>query len=543
MQELFGNKRRDGGRVFALAVSLVTLVFACLPLFSVNCIQGHDIDYHLLRIEALKTGILNGAPFLRVNMLFFGGEGYASSMFYPDFLLYIPSVLRSMGAGIGLSYHIFVAFCVIAAFVSMYFCALYISENTTAALISAVCYTLCQYHMDDIYTRAAVGEFTAFIFIPFVAAGLYDLTEKDFKKPWLIMAGMAGTLLCHTLTTVFCILFCIGYLIVRARVFMKKPELLLKLFLAALVTAALTCFYWLPVMEQMSLMEFKYAESIFDVDYEKLLLREIFENSAGRMGIALIILLFPAFLIKHGEDEKVRTADIFALAGIVFTLFTTGLFPWKRLSGLVSAVQFPWRLFIMSCLLFSLAAGIYIAKAAEKKELAVILVLSVMTVSAVANLNRTEEGYYSYSDDYYNEVKFTKSVIGGEWLPKAVSDRNKLGNDRDTAFDAEGRDHEALRQGNAVTVSSLNSAYVDVPLIFYPGYSAEDGQGRTLKVDGSGKNGCVRVYTGGSDSVRVYYGGTVLQKAADIISLLSLLLVMAVVVFKGKKSGEKAGKE
>ena len=543
MQELFGNKRRNGGRVFTLAVSLVTLVFACLPLFSVNCIQGHDIDYHLLRIEALKTGILNGAPFLRINMLFFGGEGYASSMFYPDFLLYIPSVLRSMGAGIGLSYHIFVAFCVIAAFVSIYFCALYISENTAAALISAVCYTLCQYHMDDIYTRAAVGEFTAFIFIPFVAAGLYDLTEKDFKKPWLIMAGMAGTLLCHTLTTVFCILFCIGYLIVRARVFMKKPELLLKLFLAALVTAALTCFYWLPVMEQMSLMEFKYAESIFDVDYEKLLLREIFENSAGRMGIALIILLFPAFLIRHGEDEKVRTADIFALAGIVFTLFTTGLFPWKRLSGLVSAVQFPWRLFIMSCLLFSLAAGIYIAKAAEKKELAVILVLSVMTVSAVANLNRTEEGYYSYSDDYYNEVKFTKSVIGGEWLPKAVSDRNKLGNDRDTAFDAEGRDHEALRQGNAVTVSSLNSAYVDVPLIFYPGYSAEDGKGRTLKVDGSGKNGCVRVYTGGSDSVRVYYGGTVLQKAADIISLLSLLLIMAALVIKRKKTEEKAGKE
>ena len=37
-----------------------------------------------------------GAPFLRVNMLFFGGEGYASSMFYPDFLLYIPAVLHSI---------------------------------------------------------------------------------------------------------------------------------------------------------------------------------------------------------------------------------------------------------------------------------------------------------------------------------------------------------------------------------------------------------------------------------------------------------------
>ena len=542
MPDLFdGSKKSEGsGRAFTAAVSLVTLIFACLPLFSVNCIPGHDIDYHLLRIEALKTGILNGAPFLRVNMLFFGGEGYASSMFYPDFLLYIPSVLRSIGAGIGLSYHIFVAFCIIAAFLSMYFSARYISESSTAALISAVCYTLCQYHIDDIYTRAAVGEFTAFIFIPLVAAGLYDLTEKDFKKPWLIMAGMAGTLLCHTLTTVFCILLCIGYLLIRVRVFMKKPELLLKLFIAALITAALTCFYWLPVMEQMSLMEFKYTESIFDVDYEKLLLRQIFENSAGRMGIALFVLLFSVFLIKHGEDEKVRVADIFAAAGLVFTLFTTGLFPWKRLSGLVSSVQFPWRLFIMSCLLFSIAAGIYISKAAaDKKNIAVILVLSVMTVSAVTNLNRTEEGYYSYSDDYYDQVKFTKSVIGGEWLPKAVSDRNKLGNDRDTAFDAEGKDYEVLRQGNTVSVTALDSAYVDVPLIYYPGYSAKDGTGTALKVDGSGKNGCVRVYTAGADSVKVYYGGTVLQKAADIISLLTILMIIAFVIFKRKKAGKE----
>ena len=87
---LSSKDSKDGSAGFFFAVSLIALIIACLPLFTVNCIQGHDIDYHLLRIEALKTGILNGLPFLRVNMLFFGGEGYASSMFYPDFLLYPP---------------------------------------------------------------------------------------------------------------------------------------------------------------------------------------------------------------------------------------------------------------------------------------------------------------------------------------------------------------------------------------------------------------------------------------------------------------------
>ena len=79
---------------FYISVGAITLFVACLPLFTLNCIGGHDIAYHLLRIEALKAGILAGRPFLRINMLFFGGMGYASSLFYPDLFLYFPAVLR-----------------------------------------------------------------------------------------------------------------------------------------------------------------------------------------------------------------------------------------------------------------------------------------------------------------------------------------------------------------------------------------------------------------------------------------------------------------
>ncbi len=90
-------------------ISCIALFAACLPLFTVNCIGGHDIAYHLLRIESLKTGIQNGLPFLRVNMLFFNGQGYASSLFYPDLFLYIPALLRVAGVGINASCHIFIA--------------------------------------------------------------------------------------------------------------------------------------------------------------------------------------------------------------------------------------------------------------------------------------------------------------------------------------------------------------------------------------------------------------------------------------------------
>ena len=281
---LFSNENKEKPSPgFILAVSLISLIFACLPLFTKNCIQGHDIDYHLLRIEALKTGIMNFRPFLRVNMLFFGGEGYASSLFYPDFILYFPALLRSLGFGINISYHLFVAFCIISAYVSMFFSARYISGNDGAALGSAVVYTLCQYHVDDIYTRAAVGEFTAFIFLPLICAGLYDLSSKGFRKPFILGAGIAGVLLCHTLSTVFCLIFCVFYVLINFRVLLRDPFRIVKLAVTAVLTMTITAFYWLPVMEQLSLMEFKYKDSVFDVAYEKLLFKDIFQNAAGRM--------------------------------------------------------------------------------------------------------------------------------------------------------------------------------------------------------------------------------------------------------------------
>ena len=521
---------------FIFAVSLIALFIASLPLFSVNCIQGHDIDYHLLRIEALKTGILNGLPYLRVNMLFFGGEGYASSMFYPDFLLYIPAVLRTLGVGINLSFHIFIAVCLILTFAVMYLSAGYITGSPVAALISAVIYTLCQYHIDDIYTRVAVGEFTAMIFIPAVIAGLFDLTEKEFKKPWILGAGMAGVLLCHTLSTIFCLILCVAVVIIRFKVFIKEPLRILKVMLTGLSVLCLTAFYWIPMLEQMAATEFKYLDSVFDVNYEKLLLRDVFADSVGHMGIAVFILLFTGLLIEHKGDKLIMTADVMMAAGLLFALCTTGFFPWKRLERFGSSVQFPWRLFIMTSVLLSMAAAVYISRVSVNRgKAAVIAVLMIMTVSAVVNINRIDEGYYSYSDDYYDEVKYTKSVIGGEWLPRTVTDRDALGREPDIAVNNKGDKLYVDRYKNTLTVSKATGEYIDVPFVYYLGYAAKDSTGKNLAVNGTGKNGRTRVWPDGAEEFTVYYKGTFLQTLSDIISILSLIALAGWGIFINKK--------
>lgn len=513
--------------LFYAAIAAIVLFAACLPLFTVNCIGGHDIVYHLLRIESLKEAILSGRPFLRINMLFFGGMGYASSLFYPDFLLYFPALLRVFGAGINLSYHLFIALCIIAGFASSFYCARHISKNNYAALVTAVVFTLYQYHIDDIYTRSAVGEFTAVIFVPFVIAGLYDLIFEEYRHPWFLFAGMTGVLLCHTITTVICVGLCVLAVLADIRGMIKTPVKLLKLFLTAALVLGVTAFYWLPVLEMILTGTFS-SDFTYDAAFEAAKLWELFDNEYNRMGIVIFLLLLIGFTIK----KRQRFATLCIIAGLLITLCATGLFPWKRVSFLLGFIQFPWRLFVVTGPLLAFGEGIYIAELAEElsenneagfyiQRIILIAVTALMLVSAVSNLERNTEKYYSYSADYFDYAPFTDHVIGGEWLPVTVDNREGLVEQSESALTDAGEELPVTRNKNELSVYDIpaDTVYVDVPFVYYKGYAAKDNKtGAELAVTSEGRNGCVRVYINGAQEIRVYYRGTALQHVSDFIS-------------------------
>ena len=584
MKKFFAVSRREA------VIMLIVFVTAVLPLLTVNCINGHDLEYHLLRIEALKTGIENGLPFLRVNMLFFGGEGYASSMFYPDFLLYIPALLRVMGVGINLSYHIFVAVCIAMTMISSFYCTKYITESSVASLTAMAVTVLYQYHLDDIYTRSAVGEFTAAIFVPFIIAGIYDLIYKNFKKPQLLGIGAAGVILCHTITTGYCVILCALSLVFYVIRYIRSvrsipepdpestPEVILdnrgvtrlydenagevrdvtpannraeenwvntfvRLIFTLLLILAVTSFYWMPMLEQLLTTSFRFTESVFDLNYEKLLLKDIFRNENPGMGIAPFLLLLPAVFISHRKFPKF--ADFCAVLGLAFMLSSTGVIPWSRLQNELSFLQFPWRSFIIVGPLLAVSAGIYIdefIKQGEKpgmraSELAVLTVVAIMIVSAVGNYSRNEEGYYSYSDDYYDYARFTENVIGGEWLPAGAENRHRLSDDAGVAYTPEGSKLNVRREKNTVLVELENTEeYLDVPFLYYKGYEAVDtDSGEKLEIAPLGDNGRIRVYTAGARHIRVYYPGTVVQHLSTLISLAALLFLILFFIIKRRR--------
>lgn len=536
----------------ALFIFLAVMVVACSPLITKLCINGHDLEYHLLRIESLKEGILAGKPFARVNLLYFGGAGYASSLFYPDFLLYIPAVLRVLGVGINASYHIFVAITICLTYLSTYFCVKQMTRSAYAGMLASFMVICSPYYLGDIYIRSAVGEYTAFVFLPFILYGIYNVIYEKMDRPWILGIGYAGVLLCHTNTFVFSLLFGFVAFLVKWKTF-KERGVLLKLLATGGITALLTMFYWAPVLEMLLTTPLYVNDAWIGLEQSAMQFSSVFSMTFPSLGFLLVIPAFFRVLIKKNGQNRdlIDFADWLLAGGAIFAVLTTDLIPWERLNRYFSFVQFPWRLFVLATMMLAVADAIILfvfIKASLEPHMPCIRILTVLlfaifTISAFRVISGAEVTYYDYSADYYTYKPYTGNVIAGEWLPKTVTNRDELIADSEHLYTNSREDLAFTRSRGSVQAQiEADYAYADVPLIYYRGYKAsiDTGSGKTTLPVTSGNNGLCRVSLDGNKGLlTVRYAGTTVQVLASLISLLTGLALIVLLLYKNHNKGRK----
>ena len=108
-----------------LYIGIVVVIVLALPIFRNNMFLGDDYEYHMSRIQSISDSIKSNIFPVKVHSQMANGYGYASGLFYPNFFLYIPAILLSLGLNIINSYKIFL----ILMFIFMFFFDLYISSK------------------------------------------------------------------------------------------------------------------------------------------------------------------------------------------------------------------------------------------------------------------------------------------------------------------------------------------------------------------------------------------------------------------------------
>lgn len=542
------EKLKERENMIAFMFFLITMITAISPLISRYCINGHDLEYHLLRIESLKEGILSGHPFAKVNALFFGGSGYASSMFYSDLLLHIPALLRVMHVGIGKSFHIYTALVFILTYLSAFYCVWKMTLSKSAATFAAVLLTLCPYHMDDMLVRTACGENTAFIFLPFAIYGVYNVVCEQMDKPWVLGFGFAGLVLSHPATFILTVIFALFAFLINIKTIIKESGIVARLCLVTFLSAMVTSFFWLPMLEQFADASFYVSNNWTDLLDSAVGFSEIASQTFPCVGILLFACAIPRVFLSRREDPILKYSDLLMVFAAVFAIGATNVMPWERVARFFGFLQFPWRMFIMTSVLLAMADAIVIRIFLDRIDVsakriateAVLIILTALSAGmAIDHHADNAMGYYDYSDDYYSFKPFTVNVIAGEWLPQTVKDPQKLVDESDHMIFDDGTEASFTRQKGAITADiPAGHEYVDVPFIYYKGYSAviEDGLEKTkLEVTDEGENGMCRVFLSEKKGeLTVKYSGTILQYVSYGLTLLFLLLVLDLVYLKNK---------
>lgn len=548
---LLGQEKRERAVVFCVLLGVT--VMASYPLFVPSVGFGHDLNFHLYRIEGIKDGLQAGQFPVRLHPTHNHGYGYISSSVYPELFLYFPALLRLMGASPVMAYNTFLAGINALTAWIMYACAKGITRSRYAGLLASVLYTLSTWRIMNLYYRAAIGEALAMVFFPVLLYGLYLLLAGDHRKWWVLALGCSGIFQSHIISTIFAALTILAAAAVYHRTFLQRQRFL-GFVRAGALTVLLNLWYLVPfltyylgtdltIKHTPENTEF-FQNAVFPAEffnvfntsfgYSQLLDYGIRENMSLSLGVGGTVALAVCviFFLLGGKEKsgRIRFYGFLTGTGLVLLFMASTLFPWQLLQrvGLINAfcgtVRMPWRfLSLVSPMLCIAAAGILARRGRQERKATACALLVLCSLAfirwgtaytteltPVLKVGRAVDTYASagFDDEYYPWGTDPQQLTPGRYVTWGSAGLTGC-----------------QKQGTRISLQLENVCagdWVEVPLLYYAGYEAKDGLGRKLETV-EGDNHVVRICLQAESSwVELRYRGFWYFRVAEGITLLTL---------------------
>lgn len=577
--------------IYVFAANAILMISATYPLFLGYVIGGHDIDFHLCRIEGVKDALLSGQFPVRLNPDFEIGYGYADPIFYGNIFLYIPALLRLLSISLGETYLIYVGLVTLATVIISQVCFEKMFNNKAIAYIVTFLYVMAPYRIVDVYLRAAIGEYTAMAFLPMVAYAIYriytmDTKDKTYKCNFILLAlALTGVMQSHVLTgEMLCIfMFATCFLFIKRTL---KLKVFLEMLKSAFMTILLNVWFLVPFLdfrsERIKIFVLTPSKRIGSTGLYLFQLIQMFPQyalgnfvkSVGSidemyccLGIAfvfgLIVCAALLWICRKDKKEINKWGLLVVFFACLSAWMTTLYFPWDTLydklgflNSFVTALQFAWRFLSFASLFSAIAVGIAVVLLNKKEGknpayafagvLMVITFITSIYYMQVLCLNHPE---FKKIEDL-STIQTCQAISGGEYSI-VLPDEEGYVYEFDpykkkmplvaTSDDVEITNYRRGGTNHYMTVKTTDSdGTVKLPLFCYKGYKVTSSDG-VITTDNLVKKNTelwyLEIPKGYSGDISISYSGMWYWRIAEAISVISFILMVAygIFVYKRKK--------
>ena len=200
---------------FVFTILTMIVIVASVPAFRNAVYDGHDLSFHLGRIQTIAEGLQEGQFPVRYDTNAWNGYGYISSIMYGNIFLYIPAVLYILGMPVFRAFNIYVVLVYVVTVGISYYSFKRLFNDSYWGIIATLLYTLVGYRIMNVYLRTAVGEFSAMAFLPLYVYGLYLIYQKGRCIPFII--ATTGLIQTHILTTEMVAVFTLLFVVINIK--------------------------------------------------------------------------------------------------------------------------------------------------------------------------------------------------------------------------------------------------------------------------------------------------------------------------------------
>ncbi len=529
----------------------------CLPLLLPDSFGiTNDAMFHMSRILGKAESLANGYFPVYDELFWLKDYGYGTGYFYPGVLLYFPAVLNLLGFPILTCYKTFIAVCTFLSLCSFYIAAKRISGSRGGAIAAVLLYGFCAYRAICVFYRGALGEVQAFIFLPLIVLGLYEMFNDRPDRWWIFAFGFWGLLSCHLISIVTAALGTAVYLLCRIRTIFRDRRILFGLIKSVIAVMLVSASFLIPMAEQLQYGSLKtnllLSAEVGSTDLHQAMpwkwLFTFFHdwsfNANWQRCVypGWMLLLVPLSRIPLCfQKKRFRAADTMLLAGIIYMICATNLFPWRTFSWMLNRMQFSWRMLLEVSALLPLAASVYFREYFEKKHTTLALAILAVGCSVCAfPIYRDTIVNRTVSEDEF--IMQDNRAMGEEYLPQGLT-AEFIDKNADTVLydtDAEILSHK--RRGLSFTFAYTNAGEDTefiVPMTGYYGFKGEltdeSGNKSELPVERSA-NGLLSVHAGGDGTIRVWLAKTTAQRVSECVTLCAVVCIAIYCLRRRRKS-------